>query len=172
MRLKLLELIVAFIVFLVCLTVMTPARPLPLSVRVWISVTNVAGLQTVEAVVSNASPDVIIYDNGPLLQVASLSSGEWATNTSGRSVTGYTLLQPGSAVKTIDLQEAIPHGATAMRVGLSFTIFSWRSRLAWKIQNARFLGSAASFLFRLDKSKRSETEWSDVVALENPGPAK
>jgi len=126
---------------------------------------NGQGLPTVLVLVSNTSPNTVIYDNGPVLEIACLRNGIWKTNVSGRSVTGHELLPAGTARKPIDITEYVEPSTTAVRVGLACTSFSWRSSLAWHIPQNRFLNPVASSLFALDKTRRSRTEWSEVLDL-------
>ena len=126
---------------------------------------NAEGLPRVIAVLSNASGNVLLYDNGPLMEVASLRNGAWHTNFTPRSVTGHTLLQPGMADRPIELSGEVVPGAEAVRVGLSFTSFSWRGRLALRIPDSHLLRPIASALFALDKSKRSGDARSDSLVL-------
>lgn len=125
--------------------------------------TNGAPLLTVT--VSNASPDVVIYENGPLIDVACLRNGFWQTNTTGRSFTGQEILKPGAVRAPADITTAVTPGTQAVRAGLTVTSFSWRSRLAWRLPRNRLLNPLAAWLFAQDSRKRSQTDWSDVVNL-------
>jgi len=122
-------------------------------------------LVKISAVVSNASQDIVIYDNGPVMEVASLRDGSWQTNVTPGSFTGKTLLKPGQASSPIEPNGQIEPGAKAVRVGLSFMRLSWRRRLALRIPGNRLLRPIASGLLALDRSSRSRTEWSDSIVV-------
>ena len=161
----------AALLVLLGIVVVSPSRVRPPGLDIRLLSPKDAGQQgsTIMVVVSNASLCSVMYDNGPVLEVAVMRNGVWVTNVTGRSITGSTILPPGATAKPVALTDAIQldRDLEAVKLGLSFTSFSWRSSLAWKFPQNRLLNPIASFLFGLDRSKRSQTAWSDLFTLTN-----
>jgi len=147
---------------LIALAVTTDPGPPPKNMTL-ILLSGAAGTNSITAVLSNRSPVQIAYGSAPVFVVASRSTGAWKTNVAGGGMTGITLLQPGKASDPVDISGALQPGTTQVALGVSFTAFSWRSRLAWKFPNWRPLAAVASWLFALDRSARFKTEWSPVL---------
>ncbi|HWQ93783.1 MAG TPA: hypothetical protein VN673_19125 [Clostridia bacterium] len=143
-----------------------PPRPHTLSLRVLRAGKSAAGSAEISVVISNASENIVMCENGPPLYLVYLEKNAWKTNYTNRSVTGAMLLRPRSVVAPIAITQAVPESADirTVRVGLSFVSFSWRGKLGLAISKVPFLKPLSGLLFRLDESKRSGIEWSEPVA--------
>jgi hypothetical protein len=164
-RTKLATGIAAVVIAAILWVVLSPGRVVSRPFDFRLNIGKAGGTSSVMVAISNKSPNTIMYENGPVFDVACFRNGLWETNTTGRSFTGEEILRPGASRALVDITSAIPTGTKAFRVGLAFTSFSWRSELAWRTPDNCLLRPLASFLFALDRSKRSETEWSDILTF-------
>lgn len=118
---------------------------------------------------SNKSETMVIYH--PVVEVAILNNGSWETNLVSHALGGIgseiMTLNPGGVSKPFLLTNEIKAemGRVSARAGLTFTSLSWRGTLAWKSSSSPFLNPVTTWLFGLDRSKRTSAEWSDTVVL-------
>jgi hypothetical protein len=123
--------------------------------------------------ISNASPYVVIYDNGPPLVIATLTATAWLTNYNGSAPTGKTILKPGctQGPVAVNVQLAPGPSSSTLVAGLPFTALSWRGRLAISISSKHLLRPLARLLFAVDVARRSGFAWSDALPMvEKPEP--
>lgn len=116
-------------------------------------------------VVSNASPCSVTY-KGDAIWVAYLKGDAWITNSVGLGPDEFVLHHPHVIMQFENFSD-IPIGTTKFKAGVSFTSLTWRSKLIWwKRRPNEFLDPIADYLWELDKSHRSKTEWSRSFDLD------
>jgi hypothetical protein len=169
MRRKILKTSTVALVGLLALWVVlspSPVRKSCVNIRLRIQETSKTNQPSLVVIVSNSSQNFLIYHS--TIDIACLKNGTWVTNFLSRGGTISMMLRPGESDRPFMIDDAAPidAGTVAIKAGLDFTCLSWRGRCAWKISSYRFLDPLSSWLFRLDRAKRSRTEWSDVLFLQ------
>ncbi len=155
----------AAVLVIICAVILCPARPDTSALSIRLAAEQVSDLCRVSATLSNASSGPVMYENGPLLEVASLTHGVWSTNAMRRGFTGHNLLGSGLSDGPIDVSEHLAPDAQEVRVGLNFTELSWRGRLGLRMPSNGFCEPASALLFRIDRSRRSAAAWSQAMPL-------
>ena len=156
-------LILLFLLF--CWVVLSPSpiRGRSLDIRV-IDVSSNNLKYPIFIVVSNVSKNAVTYDLGRTVDIAFLKDGVWETNSIGHFFIEEALLSPGQEDKFENFTE-VPSGTAAIKIGISYISLLRRDKFAWKTPYNSVLSPVAAFLWKLDGSKRSKTEWSQVVVL-------
>jgi hypothetical protein len=112
--------------------------------------------------VSNISASPVEYcgpASSPLFHVFYFANDTWHdywTISYGRGL--ETIPACGYIKTTLD----IPQGATALKLGLDITSFTWRGATGWRLigKGPAIVNTLAGFLVRQDEKVRKVTEWS------------
>jgi len=121
-------------------------------------------------IVSNSSEATVVYASGIL--VICQENGLFKTNyvDRGFGIGSMTMiLRPGEVDKPFFLQDTDATNCIPLRASLSFTSLSWRGELGLRT-SWHFLDSFSGWLFRLDRAKRSLTQWTEeIIPQRDPG---
>ncbi len=116
--------------------------------------------------ISNASRNRLICDFTHQVQIAYVLHGVWVTNSIGHAFIEDAELLPGDDGK-IENFTPVPVEATSIKTSVSYVSPTWRAGLARKLVHTKYFHSIGMYIWEIDLTRRSQTEWSAPIDLKN-----
>jgi hypothetical protein len=170
---------IVYSVALICLTlgflwlaacIPSSAKSEHLNIHITAGSTDRIGNVVCSVVVSNASLYPANFRGGfgvPWFDIAYFTNNLWRSTHVWTPGGGDGILGPHEAMCSV---VHVPNGASAVKVGLTFTSLTWRGRVAWWTSARSFsdiLRPVTVFLWHQDKKWRSKVDWSNEFNLLN-----